>query len=72
MFKNNQEIQNRLDKIFFKIAEFDLDDGFDLAEHIYEEEVLAETLPRSSSIHNSIKFALTLLSNNETSRLFPS
>ena len=34
MFKNNQEIQNRLDKIFYKIAEFDLDDGFDLAKHI--------------------------------------
>ena len=70
MFKNNQKIQNRLDKIFFKIAEFDLDDGFDLALRIYEEEVLAETIPRSSSIHNSIEFALTLLSNNETSRLF--
>ena len=47
MFKNNQKIQNRLDKIFFKIAEFDLDDGFDLALRIYEE-VLAETIPRSS------------------------
>tara|TARA_B100001093_G_scaffold148108_1_gene140815 strand:+ start:1378 stop:2937 length:1560 start_codon:yes stop_codon:yes gene_type:complete len=70
MFKNNQEIQNRLDKIFSKIAKFDLDDGFDLALSIYEEEVLAETLPRSSSIHNSIEFALTLLSNNETSRIF--
>tara|TARA_X000001036_G_scaffold349928_1_gene330544 strand:+ start:904 stop:2454 length:1551 start_codon:yes stop_codon:yes gene_type:complete len=70
MFKNNQEIQNRLDKIFFKIANFDLDNGFDLALRIYEEEVLAETIPRSSSIHNSIEFVLTLLSNNETSRLF--
>ena len=70
MYKSNQAIQDRQDKIFFKIAKFNSDDVFDFATHIYEEEVLAETLPRSSSIHNSIEFALMLLSDNETSRLF--
>ena len=70
MYSDQQEVQSRLNKIFFRISSFNYEEGFELAETIYKDEVLAGTIPRSSSIHKSIELALMLLSNNELSNIF--